>query len=114
MIRSLFLVLTLIAAATTGQAHQKTEATTPPAGATVAEVPMLQVVFGGPMRVTFAELSRDGAAVGITRVAGMDPVEALHATPDAPLEPGAYRFEWRGLSDDGHPMQGDLLFTVAP
>ncbi|MFO6463434.1 copper resistance protein CopC [uncultured Jannaschia sp.] len=114
MTRSLLLAAILSAAAATGAtAHEKTAATTPQVGATVAEVPMLHVVFGGPMRVTFAELTRADVPVAITRKAGMEPVTELHATPDAALAPGAYRFEWRGLAEDGHPMQGELLFTVA-
>ncbi|MEL6211890.1 MAG: copper resistance protein CopC [Pseudomonadota bacterium] len=34
------------------------------------------------------------------------------ATPAA-LSTGEYTVEWRGLSGDGHPMQGSFSFTVA-
>lgn len=113
MIRSTLFALSLIAAAVPAIAHEKTASTTPEAGATVTEVPMLHIVFGGPMRITFAELTRDSASVDITRTAGTDVVEALHATPDEVLVPGNYRLDWRGLAEDGHPMQGELAFTVA-
>lgn len=113
MIRSTLLALAIALTASAASSHQKTTGTTPAQGATVAEAPMLHIVFGGPMRVTFAELTLDGDTVSITRPAGMDMVEALDATPDAALVPGDYRLEWRGLAEDGHPMQGELSFTVA-
>ena len=31
-----------------------------------------------------------------------------------PLVAGAYRVEWRALSADGHPVSGNLSFTVSP
>lgn len=113
MIRHTFFALTIVFATSAAFAHEKATATTPAEGATVAEAPMLHIAFGGPMRVTFAELTMGGAVVAISRPAGMKVVEALEATPDAVLEPGNYRLEWRGLAADGHPMQGELSFTVA-
>ena len=113
MIRTTILALPFALLAGTAAAHTKTDATTPADGATVAEVEMLHIVFDAPMRVISAALTRDGAEVAIERETGMEPVEAFHAVPAAPLAPGSYRLDWRGMAEDGHPMQGGFGFTVS-
>ena len=94
-------------------AHSSPEANTPADGATVAEVPEIAIAFDEPMRVISAALLLDGDEVEIERATGMDPVTAFRAAPSEALAPGAYEFEWRGMSADGHPMQGGFGFTVA-
>lgn len=111
MIRSLVLVLTL-AAAGAASAHAKKEGTIPADGATVAAVPELGLSFDSPMRVVTIALTLDGAPVRIERMTGTEPVTVFRASPAAPLAPGAYRVEWRGMAEDGHPMQGGFGFTV--
>ena len=113
MIRTAILALPLALLAGAAAAHTKAEGTTPADGATVAEVPMLHIVFDAPMRVVSAALTRDGAEVAIERGTGMEPVAEFHAVPAEPLAPGAYRLDWRGMAEDGHPMQGGFGFTVA-
>ena len=112
MIRTTILALPFALLAGAATAHTKTEGTTPADGATVAEVEMLHIVFDAPMRVISAALTRDGTEVTIEREMGMEPVEAFHAVPAAPLAPGTYRLDWRGMAEDGHPMQGGFGFTV--
>ena len=55
-----------------------------------------------------------GGQVVTLKTAG-DPrnVSALLAPVPAPLEPGSWRVEWRIVSEDGHPIDGDFSFTVA-
>ncbi|WP_371158256.1 copper resistance protein CopC [Jannaschia sp. 2305UL9-9] len=113
MIRTTILALPFALLAGAATAHTKTEGTTPADGATVAEVEMLHIVFDAPMRVISAALTRDGAEVAIERETGVEPVEAFHAVPAAPLVPGTYRLDWRGMAADGHPMQGGFRFTVS-
>ena len=112
-IRATLTCLVLAVAPFIGEAHSPTERTTPADGATVAAVSELRVAFGGPMRITFAALTHEGTPLAITRDGGLDPVTELRATPDAALAPGGYRFEWRGLAADGHPMTGEFGFTVS-
>ena len=113
MIRTTILALPLALLATAAMPHTKTKGTTPADGATVAEVDMLHIAFDAPMRVISAALTRGGTEVAIERGTGMEPVEAFHAVPASPLAPGTYRLDWRGMAEDGHPMQGGLGFTVA-
>ena len=40
-------------------------------------------------------------------------VSALVAAVTAPLSPGTWRVEWRIVSEDGHPIDGDFTFAVA-
>lgn len=113
MIRTAILALPLVLLTGVAAAHTKAEGTTPADGTTVAEAPMLHIAFDAPMRVISAALTRDGAEVAIERETGMEPVEAFHAVPAAPLAPGTYRLDWRGMAGDGHPMQGGFGFTVS-
>ena len=113
MIRTAILALPLALLAGAAAAHTKSEGTTPADGASVAEVPMLHMVFDAPMRVISAALTRDGDEVAIERKTGMEPLAEFHAVPAETLAPGTYRLDWRGMAEDGHPMQGGFGFTVA-
>jgi len=89
--RQMTLALLVLAATTTGAlAHSKAEQTTPANEATVAEVDAIEMRFDDPMRVT---------AITLTG-------------PDGDIN-RAYTVDWRGLSSDGHPMQGTFSFTIA-
>ena len=98
--------------ATSALAHSKSEVTVPADGATVKAVEAIEMRFDKPMRVTAVKLLGDGGDVAIERETGMEPVTEFRAVPAGALAPGAYAVEWRGLSDDGHPMQGSFGFTV--
>lgn len=113
MIRSLVLALPLALLAGAASSHTETGGTTPADGATVDEAPMLHVIFDAPVRVISAALTRGGAEVAIERETGMEPIAEFHAVPAAPLAPGTYRLDWRGMAVDGHPMQGGFGFTVS-
>ena len=93
-------------------AHSKSEETVPADGATVASVEAIEMRFDAPMRVTVVTLSRDGDDIDVERETGMEPATEFRARPGADLAPGPYRVEWRGLSEDGHVMQGSFGFTV--
>ena len=94
-------------------AHSKSENTTPEDGATVESVEALEMRFDGPMRIIKVTLTMDGDEIEVERETGMEPVTEFRAIPDSDLAPGAYEVEWRGMSADGHPMQGTFGFTVA-
>ncbi|NOD65606.1 copper resistance protein CopC [Ruegeria sp. HKCCD6109] len=94
-------------------AHSKSEATTPADGATVTDVPELNMRFDDPMRIISVTLTSPDGDVEIERETGRDPTTEFRATPLEELAPGNYRFDWRGMASDGHPMQGSFSFTVA-
>lgn len=99
-------------ASTAALAHSKSEVTTPDDGATVASVETIEIQFDAPMTVTAVSLEGDAGDVALERESGMEPVEVFRARPGGVLEAGDYRVKWRGLSADGHPMQGGFGFTV--
>ena len=103
----------IIATATAALAHSKAEDTTPANGATVESVEAIELRFDDPMRVTAIALIGPDGELEITREIGLDPVTAFWAIPPENMPAGAYTVDWRGLSSDGHPMQGTFEFTVA-
>lgn len=99
--------------ATGAAAHSSVKHTTPARDATVQAVEAIEMRFDEPMRVTAITLTGPGGEVAIERETGMDAVTEFRALPPADLPAGAYTVDWRGLSSDGHPMQGTFGFTVA-
>ncbi len=109
---SLGLALLVACASADALAHSKSELTTPEDGAIVASVEAIEIQFDAPMTVTAVSLEGDAGDVVLERESGMEPVEVFRARPGGVLEAGDYRVEWRGLSADGHPMQGRFGFTI--
>lgn len=102
-----------LATATAALAHAKTEDTTPEGGATVETLEVIELRFDDPMRVTAISLTGPDGDLEITRETGLDPVTEFRAMPPEKVPAGAYTVDWRGLSADGHPMQGSFGFMVA-
>ncbi len=96
-------------------AHSKQETTFPEDGAVLAAAPdVVSLSFDEPMRITMISLTGEaGDTFELERSDEMEPVTEFRATPP-PLPKGRYTVEWRGLSSDGHPMQGRFSFEVAP
>ena len=92
--------------------HSKKEGTTPADGTTVQAVEAIEMRFDKPMRIIAVTVKTAGDDVAIERETGMEPVTEFRAVPAETLAPGAYEVEWRGMSGDGHPMQGSFGFTV--
>ena len=112
MIKQTLLGLAVVVAPALAFAHSKSEATTPANGATVTEVPELIMRFDDPMRIISVTLTSQDGDVEIERETGMDPATEFRALPFEELPAGSYRFDWRGMASDGHPMQGSFSFTV--
>jgi hypothetical protein len=99
--------------ATGAAAHSKAKETTPGDAATVAAAPLIGMRFNDAMRITAISLSGPDGEVDLTRETGMEPVTEFRALPPAELPDGIYEVNWRGMSSDGHPMQGSFAFTIA-
>ena len=102
-----------LAMASVALAHSKAEDTTPANEATVETVEVIELRFDDPMRVTAITLTGPDGDLEITRETGIDPVTEFRAMPPEDMPAGEYTVDWRGLSSDGHPMQGSFDFTVA-
>ena len=96
-------------------AHSRAETTEPANGEVIAAAPaVITISFDKPMRITLIELTgAGGKALALERTDDMAPVTRFEAVPP-PLAAGRYTVEWRGLSEDGHPMSGRFSFEVRP
>jgi copper transport protein len=94
-------------------AHAELLSTTPSYGADVARSPKsIQLVFNEGVK----------PVAGGLRLVREDSTQITSGTPRLidngfevsvpPLEPGAYVFGWRVVSDDGHPLRGAFTFRV--
>ena len=88
----------------------------PAKDSTVATPTRIYLVFSEEVEPSLGgiRLVGPGGQVVTLKTAG-DPrnVSALLAPVPAPLAPGSWRVEWRIVSEDGHPIDGDFSFTVA-
>ncbi len=107
------LALLFASSAGTSIAHSKKEGTQPADGAVLEAPPeVIGMAFDMPMRVTLVSLTDQNATEhALTRTDNMQPVSEFVAIPAA-LPVGQYKVEWRGLADDGHPMQGLFSFEI--
>ena len=96
-----------------GWAHSKQETTTPANNTVLYEAPSeLVIQFDKPMRITRLALSnQSGNDFEVRRTDQMKHVLKLVAQLD-PVSKGEYKVDWRGLSEDGHPMKGTFSFAV--
>ena len=94
-------------------AHSKQETTVPANNAVLTEAPTeLVLKFDKPMRITKLALTdQAGTDYEVRRTDQMKHVLKLVAQLD-PVPNGEYQVDWRGLSEDGHPMKGTFSFTV--
>ncbi len=94
-------------------AHSKKKATLPADGAVLDAAPeAIGMSFDKPMRITLIRLiNADGGQHDLQGRDSMAPTTRFRATPGA-LAPGRYRVEWRGLSNDGHPLEGSFSFEI--
>lgn len=101
-----------VAVAQPASAHDRLLSSDPADGATVDETPgVITLVFS-------AEVLAAGAQVAVTTPDGTVPAEvtvdgdeAVAALPDD-LPGGDWDVAWRVVSSDGHPIEGELAFTV--
>ena len=96
-----------------GWAHSKQETTVPANNEVLTEAPTeLVLKFDKPMRITKLALTdQSGTNYEVQRTDQMKHVLKLVAQLD-PLPNGEYQVDWRGLSEDGHPMKGTFSFIV--
>ena len=88
----------------------------PSRDSTVATPTRIYLVFSEEVEPSLGgiRLVGPGGRIVTLKTAG-DPrnVSALVAPVSAPLAPGSWRVEWRIVSEDGHPIDGDFGFTVS-
>ena len=93
-------------------AHSAPEVTSPADQSVVATLETITIRFDNPMRITSFVLTGPDGAIDVVLPEGFDPVTEYRAAPAGDPAPGNYKVDWRGLSSDGHPMQGSFGFSL--
>ena len=97
------------------QAHSPLKATIPAANEVLAEAPqIIKLIFTKAARVTKVTLTYTNAGTSQTERLELPSKKFVsemmlsHAFQGA----GAYKVNWRALSEDGHAIKGSFSFTV--
>lgn len=95
-------------------AHSKGMMTMPSNGQTVnTGTKVMHLMFTEPMKITTVKMKApDGKTYKISGPAASKAVKTWEGKLPK-LAPGSYKIDWRGMSPDGHPMNGDFAFKVA-
>lgn len=95
-------------------AHSKGMMTMPSNGQTVgANTKVMHLMFTDPMQITTVTIKTpDGKTYKINGPAANQAVKTWEGSLPK-LAPGNYKVDWRGMSPDGHPMNGSFAFKVA-
>ncbi|MEV0235499.1 copper resistance protein CopC [Nonomuraea sp. NPDC050786] len=103
--------LALMVTASPALAHDALKSSSPAKGAQVDSVKEIELEYSAGVKFPFVVLhDAAGKAVplGKPRLAGP---KVLTDVPQ-PLAPGAYVIAWRVVSSDGHPIEGEIPFSV--
>src|SRR5688572_1611349 len=88
----------------------------PAKGSTVATSPVrIYLVFSEEVEPSLSRIrlvGPDGRVVALESTGDPRNVSALMARVTTPLANGTWRVEWRIVSEDGHPIDGDFTFAV--
>lgn len=101
-----------LSAASPVAAHSELRSSSPESGAVLECAPaQIALEFTEGVQLTALRLHRvEGDEVALPRRAIREAKSEIIALP--PLEPGAFRAEWRVISADGHPVGGVIPFSV--
>ncbi|MEU6716740.1 copper resistance protein CopC [Nonomuraea sp. NPDC046802] len=92
-------------------AHDRLKSSSPADNAKVKRVETIELEFTSNMRLPTIVLDGpDGEPVPLDKP-DVDGAK-VSTRPVDDLQPGRYRIAWRVVSSDGHPIQGEITFTV--
>ncbi|MFC4116628.1 copper resistance CopC family protein [Nonomuraea zeae] len=103
--------LLLLHTAPAALAHDRLKASSPADHAKVKHVATIELEFTADMRLPTIVLDGPGGKpvpLGKPRVQG----RKVSVRPAEELRQGHHRIAWRVVSSDGHPIQGEIAFTV--
>jgi len=95
--------------------HLYLEASSPAAGETVTSVGEIQLEFSQQPQMTGTRIRiiSDGKPLDVgDAVASQENDKVVLLQVSQGLENGEYQVRWRAMSNDGHPVTGDFVFTV--
>ncbi|MEQ4721550.1 copper resistance protein CopC [Nonomuraea sp. B19D2] len=103
--------LVLVSTASPALAHDSLKSSSPAKNAQVGSVKEIELEYSASVQFPFVVLhDTAGKAVplGRPRLAG----PKVFADVPQPLAPGSYVIAWRVVSSDGHPIEGEIPFSV--
>ncbi|NUW34684.1 copper resistance protein CopC [Nonomuraea sp. SMC257] len=101
----------ILCTASPSLAHDSLKSSSPAKNAQVASVKEIELEYSARVRfpaVVLHDAAGRQVTVGTPRTAG----PKVFADVPQPLEPGSYVIGWRVVSSDGHPIEGEIPFTV--
>ncbi|WP_088043704.1 copper resistance CopC family protein [Bacillus sp. EAC] len=107
-----FIILLLFLFPTMASAHTKLESSNPSEGQVVTEpIKQITLEFEEALeQLGTIKLYRNGSDNVVTKVIVKD--NKLIANLPSGLENGNYKIEWKVISEDGHPVTGQISFKV--
>lgn len=103
----------LVLASSMAIAHSKKEGTLPENGAVVANVPeSIELRFNDGMRLVKVEMTYAEQHKELLDISEQLGFAKEISIPLVSMGSGEYVIDWRGLSVDGHPMNGSFKFEV--
>ena len=109
----ILVILGVIGFASTAFSHSKVNTTTPENEAVLQQAPSsIDMTFGSKIRLTkvaFQIEDQDLIEIDLDSYKGF---KNSFSFPNVSENSGQYKVEWRGLSIDGHVIQGKFSFTV--
>lgn len=119
-IRSLFqcliAVALLVGTATNLHAHLSLRASSPAAGESLAVVPDgIRLAFSEGVELSLSSIvlvGPDGAPVPLGTLEAVDERRVLAVDITGMLAAGEYTIQWTAVGSDGHPVRGEIGFTI--
>lgn len=96
-------------------AHSVLDSSVPAADASTPSPDAIELNFSETVDATFSTvtlLGADGAELALGDVAVSEDKHALSVPVTAELASGAYTVKWALVSQDGHRVEGEFVFTV--
>ncbi|WP_171055478.1 copper resistance CopC family protein, partial [Nonomuraea sp. KC401] len=104
-------LLVLALPAAPAHAHDKLKSSSPAKDAEVSSVEEIELEYTASVKFPFIVL-HDAAGGQITLGEPETDGPKVSAAVPEPLAPGSYVIAWRVVSSDGHPIEGEIPFTV--
>lgn len=109
----ILVVFGLIGIASAAFAHSKVNTTIPENEAVLQQAPSsIDMTFGSKIRLTKVMLQIEGQDPIDIELDSYKGFENSFSFTNTSQSNGQYQVEWRGLSIDGHVMQGEFSFKV--
>lgn len=113
-IRSMLMTLTALMFASVAHGHAHVQKSEPANNSTLAQAPKNVVLeFNEAVQMTVLSLQKSDGPTQDLKPLPSAPAKIV-TVPIPAVDAGSYIIKWRAAGDDGHVVNGKVLFTVAP